>query len=165
HDISVTMLFRDQIAAERNWPRRRYVVATAAIAALLAALAIVTSYDPRVAVYFVIAAALVFLLLRLIGQLAMALARRAPRVRSTILRLAIGNIHRPGALTPSVVLSLGLGLALLVTVVEIDGNLHREFAAALPEQAPTFFCLDVRAADANSRCRLPSISITVTRSA
>src|ERR1700733_8636486 len=149
HDISVTMLFRDQIAAERNWPRRRYVVATAAIAALLAALAIVTSYDPRVAVYFVIAAALVFLLLRLIGQLAMALARRAPRVRSTILRLAIGNIHRPGALTPSVVLSLGLGLALLVTVVEIDGNLHREFSAALPEHAPSFFFLDIPAADAD----------------
>ncbi len=39
HDISVTMLFRDQIAAERNWPRRRYVIAAAAIAALLAALA------------------------------------------------------------------------------------------------------------------------------
>jgi putative ABC transport system permease protein len=45
-------------------------------------------------------------------------------------------------------LSLGLGLALLVTVVEIDGNLHREFAAALPEHAPTFFFLDVPAADA-----------------
>ena len=27
HDISVSMLFRDQIAAERAWPRRRYVVA------------------------------------------------------------------------------------------------------------------------------------------
>ena len=149
HDISVTMLFRDQIAAERKWPRRRYVIATAAIGALLAALAVVTSYDPRVAVYFVIAAALVFLMLRLIAQLAMALARRAPRARSTILRLAIGNIHRPGALTPSVVLSLGLGLALLVTVIEIDGNLHREFAAALPEHAPTFFLLDVPAADAD----------------
>jgi putative ABC transport system permease protein len=148
HDISVTMLFRDQIAAERNWPRRRYVIATAAIAALLAALAIVTSYDPRVAAYFVVAAALVFLALRLIAQATMALARRAPRVRSTILRLAIGNIHRPGALTPSVVLSLGLGLALLVTVIEIDGNLHREFAAALPEHAPSFFLLDVPAADA-----------------
>jgi len=148
HDISVTMLFRDQIAAERNWPRRRYVIATATIAALLAALAVVTSYDPRVAVYFVIAAALVFLLLRLIAQLTMALARRAPRLRSTVLRLAIGNIHRPGALTPSVVLSLGLGLALLVTVIEIDGNLHREFAAALPEHAPSFFFLDVPSADA-----------------
>jgi putative ABC transport system permease protein len=148
HDISVTMLFRDQIAAEHNWPRRRYVVATGAIAALLAALGIVTSYDPRVAVYFVIAAAVVFLMLRLIAQFTMWLARRAPRARSTILRLAIGNIHRPGALTPSVVLSLGLGLALLVTVIEIDGNLHREFAAALPEHAPTFFFLDVPAADA-----------------
>ncbi len=33
HDISVSMLFRDQIAAERAWPRRRYVAATAAIVA------------------------------------------------------------------------------------------------------------------------------------
>jgi putative ABC transport system permease protein len=148
HDISVTMLFRDQIAAERKWPRRRYVIATAAIAALLAGLAVLTSYDHRVAAYFVVAAALVFLLLRLIAQATMALARRAPRLRSTILRLAIANIHRPGALTPSVVLSLGLGLALLVTVIEIDGNLHREFAAALPEHAPSFFFLDVPAADA-----------------
>jgi putative ABC transport system permease protein len=45
-------------------------------------------------------------------------------------------------------LSLGLGLALLVTVVEIDGNLHREFAAALPEKAPSFFFIDIPAAQA-----------------
>ncbi len=66
-----------------------------------------------------------------------------------MLRLAIANIHRPGALTPSVVLSLGLGLSLLVTVIEIDGNLHREFAAALPEHAPAFFFLDIPAAQAD----------------
>ena len=47
HDISVSMLFRDQIAAERRWPRRRYVAATAAIVAVLAALAILTTYDRR----------------------------------------------------------------------------------------------------------------------
>jgi len=149
HDISVSKLFRDQIAAERAWPRPRYVAATVAIVAALAALAILTSYDHRVAAYFVAAAAIVFLLLRLIGVLTMWLARHAPRQRSTILRLAIANIHRPGALTPSIVLSLGLGLALLVTVIEIDGNLHREFAAALPEQAPSFFFLDIPAADAD----------------
>ena len=45
-------------------------------------------------------------------------------------------------------LSLGLGLSLLVTVVEIDGNLHRQFAAALPEKAPTFFFIDIPSADA-----------------
>ncbi len=65
-------------------------------------------------------------------------ARCRGRARPS-LRLAIANIHRPGALTPSVVLSLGLGLALLVTVIEIDGNLRRQFIAALPDKAPSFY--------------------------
>ena len=148
HDISVAAVFRDQVAAERGWPRPRYVVAMAAIVALLALLAIATTYDRRVAADFVVAAAVMFLLLRLIALMTMRLARRWPRQRSTIVRLAIANIHRPGALTPSVMLSLGLGLALLVTVVEIDGNLHREFAEALPDKAPSFFFVDIPAADA-----------------
>ena len=148
HDISVSMLFRDQIAAERPWPRLRYIAATAAIIVLLAALAVLTSYDRRVAVFFVVAAAIAVLALRLIALATMWIARHLPRQRSTILRLAVANIHRPGALTPSVMLSLGLGLALLVTVVEIDGNLHREFEDALPDKAPSFFFLDIPAADA-----------------
>ena len=148
HDIPVSMLFRDQIAAERTWPRRRYVIATALIAAVLAALAVAFAYDRRLAAMFVVSAAIIFAGLRLVAMLTMALARRLPRQRSTVARLAIANIHRPGALTPSVVLSLGLGLSLLVTVVEIDGNLHRQFAAALPEKAPSFFFIDIPSADA-----------------
>ncbi|MGA3308608.1 MAG: FtsX-like permease family protein [Xanthobacteraceae bacterium] len=149
HDISVSMLFRDQVAAERRWPRRRYVVATASIVAALAALAILFAYDHRLAAIFVASAAVIFVALRLVATLTMALARRLPRPRSTLVRLAIANICRPSALTPSVVLSLGLGLSLLVTVIEIDGNLHRQFAAALPERAPTFFFLDIPSTDAD----------------
>jgi putative ABC transport system permease protein len=148
HDISVSMLFRDQIAAERRWPRRRYVIATVAIVAALAALAIVFTYDHRLAAMFIASAAAIFVALRLVATLVMAVARRLPRPRSTPLRLAIANISRPGALTPSVVLSLGLGLCLLVTLIEIDGNLHRQFAAGLPEKAPSFFFLDIPSADA-----------------
>ena len=146
-DISVSMLFRDQIAAEQSRPRLRYIAAIAGIVASLAALSIVTTYDRRVAVFFIIAAAAVFLALRLLAVGAMWVAQHLPRRRSATLRLAIANIHRPGALTPSVMLSLGLGLALLVTVVEIDGNLHRELAKALPDKAPSFFFLDIPAAD------------------
>ncbi len=146
-EIPVAMLFRDQVAGERRFPRMRYIVATTAIVALLAVLSIVTTYDRRVALFFVIAAATVFVALRLMALAAMALARRLPRQRSTVLRLAIANIHRPGALTPSVMLSLGLGLALLVTLVEIDGNLHRELAEALPDKAPSFFFLDIPVTD------------------
>jgi len=60
------------------------------------------------------------------------------------LRLAIGNIHRPGALTPSVVLSLGLGLALLVALTLIDGNIRAELDQSVPRKTPSFFFLDVQ---------------------
>ena len=67
-DISVSMLFRDQIAAERHWPRRRYIVATALIVAALAALAIFFAYDRRLAAIFVGSAAVIFVALRLIAR-------------------------------------------------------------------------------------------------
>src|SRR5262249_40897831 len=57
--------------------------------------------------------------------------------------------YRPGALTPSVVLSLGLGLSLLVTLVLIEGNLRRQLTSTLPKQAPSFFFLDITAAEAD----------------
>jgi putative ABC transport system permease protein len=148
HDVSVSALFRDEVAPERRWPRLSYMLATGLVAGTLAALAILLAYDRRIAAIFVAAAAGVFVTLRLVASLVMLIARRYPRPRSTMLRLAIANIHRPGALTVSVVLSLGLGLALLVTVIEIDGNLRRQFMAALPDKAPAFFFLDIQAADA-----------------
>src|SRR5690606_23667802 len=74
----------------------------------------------------------------------MTLAAWAPRLRSPELRLALANIHRPGAPTPAVVLSLGLGLTLLVTVSLINGNLTGEITRDLPDRAPAFFFVDVQ---------------------
>ena len=123
------------------------MVATALVIAVLAALAIKLSVDQRMAAVYLAASGGLFLLLWLVAALVRLIARRVPRPRSTVLRLALSNIHRPGALTTSVVLSLGLGLALLVTVIEIDGNLRRQFMAALPEKAPAFFFLDIQQSD------------------
>lgn len=143
-EVSPTALFRDQIAPARSRPSPAFLVATGLAAIALASLAIGLATDRRIAVIFVVAAAASFLLLRLVAAGVMALARRAPRVRSTGLRLALGNIHRPGALTPSIVLSLGLGLTLVVTLVLIDGNLRRTLIGNIPEQAPSFFFLDIQ---------------------
>ena len=121
----------------------------AAVIALLIAVAIGLSYDKRVAAVFVVSSVAVFALLRVVAAGLMALARRMPRSRITMLRLAIANIYRPGALTPSVVMSLGLGLAVLVTITQIDGNLRRQFLAALPEKAPSFYFIDIPTADAD----------------
>jgi putative ABC transport system permease protein len=148
HDVPVAALFRDEVAPAPRWPRRRYVAAIGVAGAILTALAVTLSYDRRIAVMFVVAAAAVFVTLRLVAALVMALARRAPRARSTLLRLVIANIHRPGALTPTVVLSLGLGLALLVTLTLIDANLRRQFSQALPDHAPSFYFVDIQGAEA-----------------
>jgi len=106
---------------------------------------VLLAYDRRVAIIYVATAAGIFLLLRAVAALVMYLARRAPRPHATELRMAIANIHRPSALTPTIVLSLGLGIALLVTVIEIDGNLQRQFSNELPAKAPSFYFLDIPA--------------------
>ncbi|MGQ0684500.1 ABC transporter permease [Bradyrhizobium sp.] len=143
HDVPVAALFRETVAGVWHRPRWRYIALMAAVIAALVGVAIGLAYDKRVAGIFVAASVAVFVLLRAIAAGLMALARRMPRSRITMLRLAISNIHRPGALTPSVVLSLGLGLAVLVTITQIDGNLRRQFLAALPERAPSFYFIDI----------------------
>jgi putative ABC transport system permease protein len=148
HDVPVSALFRDEVAGDLRRPRAVYMLATVLFVCGLAAIVVALAYDRRIAAIFVAAAAAVLLTLRLVAALLMALARALPHARSTLLRIAIANVYRPGALTTSVVLSLGLGLALLVTVIEIDGNLRRQFMAALPEHAPSFFFVDIQSADA-----------------
>ena len=148
HDVPVGALFRDMVAPQPRRPRWGYVVLTIVAVVALTAMAVLLAYDQRVALIYVGAAAAVFVLLRLVALAVMAIARRAPHARATALRMAVANIHRPGALTPTVVLSLGLGIALLVTVVEIDGNLSRQFAHELPQRAPSFYFLDIPSADA-----------------
>ncbi|QWG13534.1 FtsX-like permease family protein [Bradyrhizobium sediminis] len=143
HDVPVAALFREAVTSEWHRPRWRYLALMAVVIALLVGVAIGLAYDKRVATVFVASSVLVFALLRGIAAGLMALARRLPRSRITMLRLAIANIYRPGALTPSVVMSLGLGLAVLVTITQIDGNLRRQFLAALPERAPSFYFIDI----------------------
>lgn len=149
HDVPVAALFREAVSSEWHRPRWRILALMAVVILSLVAIAIGLAYDKRVAAAFVASSILVFALLRGIAAGLMALARRLPRSRLTMLRLAIANIHRPGALTPSVVMSLGLGLAVLVTITQIDGNLRRQFMAALPERAPSFYFIDIPAAEAD----------------
>jgi putative ABC transport system permease protein len=143
HDVPVGALFRDMVAPQGHRPRPIYMAATALSIAVLTALAVLLAYDRRVAILYVGAAAAVFVLLRLVALLLMVIAARVPHARSTVLRMAVANIHRPSALTPTIVLSLGLGIALLVTVIEIDANLRQQFTNELPARAPTFYFLDI----------------------
>lgn len=142
HDVPVSALFRDA-GDDGGMPRRGYVLAVALAVLGLAAVAILFAWDRRIALIYAASAAGAFVLLRLVATGIMALARRLPRPRRTEARLALVNIHRPGSLTPSVVLSLGLGLTLLVALALIDANIRQQLSRTLPDRAPSFFFVDI----------------------
>ncbi|KQT82266.1 ABC transporter permease [Aurantimonas sp. Leaf443] len=143
-DVAATALFREAGTGARGRVRWAYLLAAGGLAATVAALAVATADDKRVAITFLAGTAASFLILRLVALLIEKLAARAPRVASTPLRLALGNIHWPGALTPSVTLSLGLGLTLLVTLAIIDTSLRREISTGIAAKAPDFFFVDIQ---------------------
>ncbi|ANL36162.1 ABC transporter permease [Rhizobium phaseoli] len=149
-EVPATALFREQGFEARRLPSWPYILLAALFMAALAGLAVLTAYDRYIAIVFVGAIVFAFVVLRLVAALIAWLARRSPRVSSPALRLAIGNIHRPGALTPSVVLSLGLGLALLVTLTLIDGNLRQQLTGRMNEGAPNFFFVDIQSAEVDA---------------
>jgi putative ABC transport system permease protein len=144
HDVPVSGLFRDQVDSDARRPRRRYIVYTLIASTLLVATVAALATDQRLAMIYGGATLIAFVILRGVATGITALAKRVPRPKSTEWRLAIGNIHRPDALTSAVVLSLGLGLTLLVALSLIDGNIREQLNRGLPGRTPSFFFMDIQ---------------------
>jgi putative ABC transport system permease protein len=143
--IPATALFRGQSGMGAVTVRRRDILAVGLIGLALAALTVLGAKDSFLALWFVLGAGAALLLFRGAAWAVMALARRIHLPRgATTGRLALTNLYRPGAPTPSVVLSLGLGLTVLVAVALVEGNLNRQIREDMPNKAPTFFFIDIQ---------------------
>lgn len=143
-EVKAAQLFRSAIAPLGGRPRAPYLVALAAAVTALVALAILTATDPWLAAWFVAGSIGAIALFLAASWLIMAGARRAGRPRDPELRMALANLHRPGAPTPGVVLALGLGLTVLVTIALIQANLARQVDERIPEVAPAYFFIDIQ---------------------
>lgn len=89
-----------------------------------------------------VAAAVVALILAalLLRRLARFLA---PRCRSSWLRYGVAALARPESGTLAASVALGMGLMVLLTMFVVQGHLHDELAAGLPDEAPSAFLLNV----------------------
>jgi putative ABC transport system permease protein len=137
-------LFRDTVDRARRRIPAVAIGASLFLALGLAALAVVTAQDRSVALWFVGGAIATFTLFRVAGAAIVFGARKLGRPRRPALRLALANLHRPGAPTAQIVLSLGIGLTVLVAVALVEGNLTREVETHLPAEAPAFFFIDIQ---------------------
>ncbi|MFZ2998579.1 ABC transporter permease [Sphingobium sp.] len=122
---------------------RRSLAAMGGAGALLIALALFTAREPLFSAAVLGATAGVLLLLLGLGWAVARLARLAPRPRRPLLRLAVANLHRPGAQTAALIVALGLALTLFVTLAGIQTSLNSEIRNVVPEKAPNQFVLDI----------------------
>jgi putative ABC transport system permease protein len=82
-------------------------------------------------------------------------------VRRPALRLGLANLHRPGAPTPLILVSLGIGLTTLAAVALIEGNLRRQISEQLPDAAPNFYFIDIQSSQARDFDRVAAAQPTV----
>lgn len=143
-NVPAAALFRQAVAPLRGRPGRRDLAILAGLVLVLAGLTLASAREPHLAVWFVIGAAAAFAAFRGAAVLVVRLAGALPRPRRARLRLAVANLHRPGAPTASVVLSLGLGITVLVAIMSIERNLAQQIDAVVEEQAPAFYFIDIQ---------------------
>lgn len=143
-DLPAVRLFRALVAPEGGLPRRSYLAMITAAALGVTGLAIGLATSPLLAASFLGGAALCFLILRGLGWLIEKGAANLPRPKGALRRMALANLHRPGAATSTVVISLGLGLTLFATLSLIEGNLSGQLDDQIPNEAPAFFFVDIQ---------------------
>ena len=148
HDTPVAVLFRSGATMEGGRLRARYIFGALVAFAAMIALVYALSSEKRIALMAIAGVAASAVVLRAVGWAVAHGAALGANVRNLPARLALGNIRRPGAVTRSVVTSLGLGLTLLVVIVGVDGNVRRQLKAGDPGRTPDYFFADVQSAQA-----------------
>ena len=143
-EVPAAGLFRAIVSPSRRWPRPRYVILTVAAILALIGLGVFGTGNPWLGAWFAAAAVGGLVGFRIIAYAVMATIMALPRVRRPSMRLALASLTRPGAPTGNVMMSLGLGLSVLVTVALLDANLTRQITEQLPDQAPAFFFIDIQ---------------------
>jgi putative ABC transport system permease protein len=143
-DLPAVRLFRALVAPEKGKPRLSYLLLIAGAIAAVVAMAVGLAKNPAFAFGFLLSAMITLGILLFTSWLLQRFAAKMPRAKNALVRMAIANLHRPGAATGAVVISLGLGLTLFATITLIEGNLQKQLGTEVPEEAPAFFILDIQ---------------------
>jgi len=146
--VSPALLFRS-LGSIMPKPARREMMQPAVLLPILAAvagiywLAVVTTSDIGLVNTYALGVVLSFLLLRGSAWLLQRGLQLIPPLPVASIRYALRNIHRPGSTAPVVIMSLGLGLAMLLVIALLNSNLHSQLLGAVSRDAPTFVATDM----------------------
>lgn len=146
--IRPAQLFRS-LSLELGIVKKNDAIILVLIGAMLAGIILLGSDDRVLGIWFVTASLIALAFFRLVAigirDLAFVLSKRAQRKAwPQTFRFALSAIIRPQAPAPGIIISLGLGLTLLVAVGLIQRGLTHDIVETLPEQAPSFYFIDIQ---------------------
>ncbi len=142
-NIQGAALFRShsmEQAGRANW---RYVAASLVLLAIASLIILLSFEDMWVTAGYLGGLVLSFIFLGVLASLIVKGASLVPRPRNLLLRQAVLSLHKSGATARSVIMALGLGLTLFVTLALTDQTLSNELKSSIPDRAPAFFFVDV----------------------
>jgi putative ABC transport system permease protein len=142
--VPASALFRHHVQSFAGWPGIGALITIAVSLAIMAALVYASFGDARITTIYLSGLAGSFVVLLGLAAAIVHVTRKLPRPKSPIWRYALSNVHRPGSAAISVILALGLGLTLFVTLALTDRTISTELTSGIPDRAPSFFFLDIR---------------------
>jgi len=132
----------------QSWPATRYIIVLVIL--LGAALWGTVQFSGSIAMtmWLLGGISLALLFLALMAGLFKLILKQVVRGKSLqgrlALRAAVSAIASGTERAGPVVMGIGLGLAVLAAVGQIDGNLRNSMTKSLPDKAPSFFFLDIQ---------------------
>jgi putative ABC transport system permease protein len=143
--IKPNMLLRE---AEQDAPLKKLDLGRAVVAGVvLTGLLLLTSWQAgslRVGVFFLGGLGLTALVLYLAAWVLILLVRRARGLGTFAVRQAVNSMHRPGNQTRVIVLAVGLGAFLVLSVQSLQAGLLDEFDVARRGNLPNMYLIDVQ---------------------
>jgi putative ABC transport system permease protein len=114
------------------------------VAVGLSALAIWQANSMAIGLIFIGALTAAVLLLMIAAGVAIRGLTTVAAPRAMMLRHAIGNLSRPGSEAVNIMVAIGIGVMIIVTVSLLEGSLVRQIGESRPLDAPTFFFIDLQ---------------------
>ena len=126
------------------WCDRVRLMTGALMSASLTGLAMWQAQSVALGLFFMAAFFVSLLLLVLASKLLLRVLTFFPRPNTFTVRNAIGNLRRPGNYTAGMMVAIGLGVMVIVSIALIKTSLLDALEERMPSKAPSFFFIDIQ---------------------
>jgi Predicted ABC-type transport system involved in lysophospholipase L1 biosynthesis, permease component len=123
-------------------PLRWITVALVSIG--LSSLAVWQAQSLWVGMMFIGALVIAVIVLTITARLVIRWLRITASPSSLAVRYAVGNLARPGSQAASIMVAIGIGVMIIVTISLLERSLIRQIGESRPLDAPTFFFIDLQ---------------------